>query len=319
MIGIGLYGNNGHQIQRLLRDHLRARLVAFAGFPRTALPTSLQNDSSIRECETLEELLEDDRVGLVSLCSPVRAEQPAHAEQCLTAGRHVYAEKPAALDEPTLDRLVEKSEQTRCRFHEMAGTAFEQPFLEMRRLVAEGTVGEVAHVLAQKSYPYHDRRPQDERIDGGLTLQVGVHAFRFVEHVAQVRIRRVQTMESSCGNPASGDLRMAVCVAAELENGGVASILCNYFNPQAFGSWGNECLRIWGPDGMLEATDGGARTRLVLAETDCGPLVPHDAPRAYFDRVLAEVLDGTPLPLSLEDELRPTRWAIRARDAARAG
>lgn len=47
----------------------------------------------------------------------------------------------------------------------------------------------MVQVIAEKSYPYHERRPRDEDVDGGLILQCGVHAMRFVEHVAGACVR----------------------------------------------------------------------------------------------------------------------------------
>ncbi|MDI7275203.1 MAG: Gfo/Idh/MocA family oxidoreductase [Anaerolineae bacterium] len=318
-IGVGLYGTNGHQVQGKLDGHAHARLVATAAFDRAQLTPSQQQDPDIRHYDTLEELLQDERVQLVSLCSPVRREQARQAIRCLEAGRHVYAEKPCAMTEADLDAILSAARRTGCRFHEMAGTAFEQPYLAMRALVQAGTVGTVIQVLAQKSYPYHDRRPQDEDVDGGLLMQVGVHALRFVEHVAGVRVATIEAMETRLGNPRPGGLRMAACMMMRLENGGLASAIANYLNPPAFGRWGNETLRIFGSRGFVEATDGGARTRLVLEREDRGALAVEEPGLDYFSLYTASLLGQGEMPLSLEDELHPTRMVIRARAHALSG
>jgi predicted dehydrogenase len=316
-IGVGLYGTNGHQVQLKLEGHPHARLVATAAFDRHQLTPSQQQDPEVRNYDTLDELLEDERVQLVSLCSPVRREQAREAIRCLEAGRHVYAEKPCAMTEADLDAILSAAERSGCRFHEMAGTAFEQPYLTMRSLVQAGAIGTVIQVLAQKSYPYHDRRPQDEDVDGGLLMQVGVHALRFIEHVGGVRIDTIEAIETRLGNPRPGDLRMAACLMMRLENGGLASAILNYLNPPAFGRWGNETLRIFGSRGFVEATDGGTRTRLVLESEDRGPLTIDRPGLDYFDLYVASLLGRGEMPLSLEDELHPTRMVIRAKAGAR--
>lgn len=315
---VGIYGANGHQIHNLLADHPWAQLVAEAAFPPEALPLTLKEDLAIRHYASLDQLLEDEEVELVSLCSPRRRDQAADALRCMQAGKHVYAEKPCAMTEEDLDALIAAVSATGQRFHEMAGTAFEQPYLSMRQLVAEGAIGTVVQVFAQKSYPYHGGRPQDEDVDGGLIGQASVHALRFVEHVAGQPIADIQAVETSLGNPvAGGGLRMATSLVMSLANGGVASAIANYLNPKGFRRWGNEHLRIFGTKGFVEATDGGVNTRLVMGDEDRGPVDTSAPSKDYFDFYIESLLNLGRMPLSLEDELHPTRMAIRAkRDAA---
>ena len=310
-IRVGLYGINGHQIINKLLNHPCAVLHAVAGIKTE----SLKDIKPVpRIYESLAAMLADKEIDLVSLCSPRRSEQAQEAMQCMKAGKHVYAEKPCAMSEKELDLLIETASRAKVRFHEMAGTAFDQPYLAMRELVAAGTIGTVVQVLAQKSYPYFDSRPQDEDVDGGLLLQVGIHAARFVEHVAGVKIAGIDAVETKLGNPNPGNLRMAVSMNITLENGGVASIIANYLNPKSFPSWGNETLRIFGTKGFVETVDGGTKTRLVLGEKDCGQIDIKVKPLDYFDMYIDSLLGKSHMPLSLEDELHPLRMLLHARE-----
>ncbi|TFG67327.1 MAG: hypothetical protein E4H27_09135, partial [Anaerolineales bacterium] len=182
-----------------------------------------------------------------------------------------------------------------------------------REVVQSGVLGQIVQVLAQKSYPYHDRRPQDEDADGGLLLQVGVHALRFVEHVAGEKVSEIYAIETQKGNPGQGNLRMATSLMMRLRNGGVASVLCNYLNPPVFGTWGNEALRIFGTQGFVESVDGGTKTRLVLHDEDRGALQIEHGGYDYLDLFLATLLGQSSMPLSIEDEIHPTRVLIRAK------
>ncbi len=310
-IRVGLYGANGHQITGKLVNHPSAILHAVAGIT----PESLKDiKPAPRIYENLSSMLADKEIELISLCSPLRSGQAQEAIQCMQAGKHVYSEKPCAMTEKELDLIIETSGRLNVSFHEMAGTGFEQPYLAMREIVASGTIGTVVQVLAQKSYPYFDSRPQDEDVDGGLLLQVGIHAARFVEHVAGVRIADIDAFETKLGNPKAGNLRMAASMSIRLENGGVASILSNYLNPRSFTSWGNETLRIFGTKGFVEAVDGGTKTRLVLGEKDCGQIEINEKPLDYFDMYVDSLLGKGKMPISLEDELHPLRMLIRCRE-----
>jgi predicted dehydrogenase len=319
-LGVGLYGTNGHQIQKLLDDYPDARLAAVCEVPRESLTQAQRADSSVRVHDSLESMLDDPRVHFVSLCSSRRADQAGQAVSALNRGKHVYAEKPCALSEAALDEIVRSAGESSGVFHEMAGTAFKQPYHSMRELIAAGTVGEVVQVYAQKSYPYHDRRPQDEAVDGGLLLQVGVHALRFIEHVAGVRVAEIEALETGHGNPAHGNLRMATSLLARLENGGVASVVANYLHQHwPIGTWGNECLRVWGDRGLVEADDGGTSVRLLGADGRCEPFSVGPEPPDYLYQFFDSVLGRSSMPLELEEELHPTRMVIRAKEQLGGG
>jgi len=306
----GLYGGNGHQIHGLLASHDLAEVVACAAFPVDRLTDA----KAVRVHESFEALLSDPEVDFVSLCSPRRRDQARDAILALRAGKHVYAEKPCAMTEVDLDAILQVAEETGCIFREMAGTAFDQPYLTMREIVGAGRIGEVVQVIAEKSYPYFEGRPQDEDVDGGLIGQCSVHALRFVEHVAGVEIQSISAAETTFGNPVTeGGLRMACCLIGKLKNGGLASIAANYLNPRGTGAWGYETLRILGTLGMVESTQGGGHTRLVIGGEDLGPLDTSKSKSTYFDDFLRLLKGEGSMPLSLAEEISPTRWTIRAK------
>jgi predicted dehydrogenase len=312
---IGIYGENGHQVQSLLENCTEAELVATAAFPKEKLPASLREKKSISHYSSLGDLLKDERVDLVSLCSPLRKDQAKDAIAALRAGKHVYAEKPCALTEEDLDEIIRVSKETGRVFREMAGTAFDQPYLTMRGIVRTGQLGEIVQITVEKSYPYTDARPQNEEIDGGLIGQNAIHGVRMIEHVAGVAVKSVSALETTSGNPVKGGgLRMASLLMLELANGGIASVAANYLNQRGSGVWGYEMLRIWGTKGLIESSRGGGQTRLILGEKDLGALDAGTPGENYFYHYLQSLLGKGKMPLTLEEELSPTRWVIRAKN-----
>ena len=298
-LAVAAYGSNGHQIDHLLANHPLARLCAVAEFSQDRI-ARIADSSSVKRYNSFDDLLNDDEIDVISLCSPRRKDQADQAIRAMRAGKHVYAEKPCAMSEAQLDRIIATSIETGRIFHEMAGTAFAQPYLSVRGLVAAGAIGEVVQVLAQKSYPLApQRRPQ-------------VHAVRMIEHVAGVRVESVQALQTQLGNPGAGGLRIAGAMQCILANGGVASVTCNYLNPPTFGRWGNEMLRIFGTEGFVEITDGGQGTRLVTRDKDHGPVEITGPSIEYHDMMFKEILGLEPMPHDLQTELHPTRVVIRA-------
>lgn len=319
MIGIGLYGINGHQIQKAMVNHPLARVVAVTDIQHEYLPSEIQADERVRVYHRLEDMLADDRVELVSLCSARRIDQATHALSALNARKHVLAEKPCAMSETSLNALVETARRSGRIFHEMAGTSFEQPYAAMREIVSCGRLGQVVQVIVEKSYPWHAGRPQDEKIDGGLIAQCAIHALRMVEQVAGTPVSGIQALQTSLGNPVDGGgLYMAASLMLTLGGGGLASICANYLNMPGTGVWGNESLKILGTKGSIETRDGGRYRRLVIGGEDLGDFDVLTQQPSWLDRVLREILHGESMPLSLEEELSPTRWALRAREKAMA-
>jgi predicted dehydrogenase len=312
-IGVGLYGSNGHQLRPdSLAKHPHARLVAVAGVRQTALP------EGVKRHESLDALIADPQVEIISLCSPRRADQAQDAIRCLKAGKHVYAEKPSALTERELDEILAAAKSSGKEFHEMAGTAFTANYAAMTKVVRDGGIGDVVQVLVQKSYRYGARRPQDEALDGGMFLQVGVHAVRMIEHVAGVRIEGITGWETMFGKPETGDGKIAGAVQIGLENGGLATIIMNYLNPgHPTIPHGNETLRIFGTKGFVESVDGGQRTRWVTAKEIVEPL-PKGRSVDYFDTIAEHLVTGKAMPLTLEEELHPLRMLLRAKEKLRA-
>ena len=312
---VGLYGNYGHQIQDKLYDNEDAELVAVSDVSDSFFSEIKEHCNNIILYSSLEEMLKDTSIDLISFCSPKRSEQEEHVIMCLKAGKHVYAEKPAAFSEEGLERILAVAKENGCEFHEMADSVFIEPYWSVRKLVQSGKIGEVIQVYVQKSYPLNiENRPQDEETDGGLVRQAGIHAIRFLEHITGLQVKDVQVNQTHLGNitPDKG-LYTASSWLMTLSNGGVASACVNYLNPKGFSRWGNESVRIFGTEGMVEITDGGQKTHLYTHNADEGEIDTHNSDCVdYFKLLTKHLLYGSDLPLSQEDELHPLRVVIRA-------
>lgn len=313
-IGVALYGTEGHQLQDTLKDHPLAHVVALCAFAPEKIPDHLRQ---VRVHAELDALLADPEVELVSFCSPRKDEQGEHLIRCLEAGKHAYAEKPCCMEESVLDRIIATAKRTGKIFHEMGGTAFVQPYCTLREVVASGAIGEVIQVVSQKAYPWADWRPGDERVDGGLALQVGVYNARFAEHVAGVKIASMQMCETKLGNEVSGsECRRAVSFLMSFENGGVGSGAANYCCPATPGwkNWGYESLIVFGSQGFVESLDGGRIGTLAVNGREPQSLDFSRPGRDWLDMFFEEISTGNKvIPYTLEEELSPTRWVIRAK------
>lgn len=306
-VGIALYGDNGHQ---LVPDDLASLLAHITG----VFACQRKDYTTLSTYASYEDLLHDPKVHLVSFCAPQRKEQGDLILQALHAGKHVYAEKPAVMDEIQLDLILQTAEQSELIFCEMANTFWEEPYATVRELIHSGSIGSPVQIFAQKSYPFANWRPQEETIDGGLLLQNAVYCFRFVLHVLGEKISHVQAVETTKGNPIQGDLRMAVSLQMELAQGGVVSAIANYLNQPSIGPWGNEQLRIFGENGIIETSPFEDTVTVYYPNSK---EIHFPKPRnSLLALLIHSIQTKSPLPFSMEWLLEPTRMALRAKKNA---
>jgi predicted dehydrogenase len=311
-IKVGLCGTVGHQIHNDLRDHPKAEIIGLCDFAQ--IPEHLKGACVF---QSLEELLSEPSLQLISFCSPFKDEQGDQIIQALEAGKHVYAEKPCCLSEAVLDRIIASARRTGMRFHEMNVSSLAQPYCTLRDIVQAGAIGEVIQVISQKSYPWVVWRPKDERVDGGLTRQVGLYNVRFAEHVAGLQVKSLDIKETELGNDhANSDCRRAVSMLMTFENGAVGSAVANYCCPEPpdWNQWGYEMLRIFGTKGFVEAIDNGRIGTLAITGQPPQELDFSAPGQDMLELFLEEIeTDEDRVPFTLEEELSPTRWVLRAK------
>ena len=102
-----------------------------------------------RACTSLDEVLADDRVRIVSICTP----HHLHVEQgiaCAEAGRHILVEKPVALDLEGLDALAEAVRRAGVKSLVSFVLRWNPLFETIKTLIADGLLGEL--FLAETGY-----------------------------------------------------------------------------------------------------------------------------------------------------------------------
>lgn len=309
-VRIALYGENGHQVSEEMIRQAGGILVGVCQIRNTSL------GESVKVYQSMQELLEDESIDLVCVCSPLRSEQAEDIKQILRKGKHVYAEKPCVMKEEDLDEILTTAREQNVIFCEMAGCMMDRPYNRVRELIEEGILGEIVQIFVQKSYPYADFRPQDEAVDGGLILQNAVYGARFVEHIAGEKIIEVtDALETSLGNPKEGGLRMACALQMRLEHGGIASVIANYLNQPGTKVWGNEELRVFGTRGYLKTNIEDASVDVFAGEEK---LHFESTPKQSLFELLVDCIQKQePFPYSAEYLTHPTRIVLRAKKKAK--
>ena len=153
-----------------------------------------------RLCTDFQQILEDPEVDIVSICTP----NDRHAEECILAaqaGKHVFLEKPAAIREEDLPRMLEAVRQAKVKT--MVGFILRfNPLVKLqKRLVAEGELGKV--FLANVDYWFGRERGgwmKHRENTGGAFILAGCHSVDMARWILDSDIESVTAQSAMVGD-----------------------------------------------------------------------------------------------------------------------
>lgn len=131
--------------------------------------------------ERPEDLLADEGVGLVSICTPT----PTHADlaiAALEAGKHVLVEKPVAVGTPDVARLAEAAREAGTLCMPAMCVRFWPGYAEVRQLVASEAYGPVVTARFERlgAAPGWASFYDDPRASGDALFDLHIHDADFV-------------------------------------------------------------------------------------------------------------------------------------------
>lgn len=242
----------------------------------------------LRHAETTEALLADGEVELVlNLTIPA-----AHAEvnrAALSAGRHVYCEKPLAIDRATGQDLVEQARSCGLRLGGAPDTFLGSAWQTARRLVDDGLIGRpvaaTAFMLCAGHESWHANPDFYYQRGGGPMFDMGpyylsalIHLLGPVKSVAAMackgREERVATSEACRGRRIRVETPTHVAGTVQFAGGAVATMVTSFDCPgsrlgpiELHGVEGS--LALPDPNGfggeILHMPRGGAQWRSIAA------------------------------------------------------
>lgn len=147
-----------------------------------------------------EELLNDSRVDIVSICTP----NDLHAGEAIMAakaGKQIFLEKPAAIDDAGLDELSSVISQYRTKT--MMGLVLRfNPLSRMqKRLISEGELGRI--LLTNVDYWFGRERGswmREGKRAGGAFVLGGCHSVDLASFLLGAKITAVRGDSVQCGN-----------------------------------------------------------------------------------------------------------------------
>ncbi|XP_027136829.1 trans-1,2-dihydrobenzene-1,2-diol dehydrogenase isoform X1 [Larimichthys crocea] len=141
-----------------------------------------------------EELARDPDIDVVY----IGVIHPYHLSTCLlfmNAKKNVLCEKPLAMNTKEVQEILASAKNNGVFFMEAVWTRFFPASVEIRRLLAEGEVGELKIVKSEFGVPLmHVARSVRKELGGGAMLDLGIYCLQFICMVYREKPECIQAM-----------------------------------------------------------------------------------------------------------------------------
>ena len=292
-------------------------------------------DLGVRTCTSPEQLLADESIRIISLCTP----DDTHAEwavRILAAGKHLLMEKPLALSLQEAERIGDVLASAPGTFAVDYEFRLNPAIRKLRSLVADGILGDV-----QAFTLYHFRRPfkrdkwrrwiQYRRSSGGLIVEETSHWLDLLRFITAKEVAEL-SCRSADGIHRDFDYEDIAFIQGSLDGGGIFQIshaLSGFdfsLNLTVHGSEATAWCHL--KDGARSSLDGGQtsyRGLVAWAQPGCTPGHAHTVEygtevcepyniREYVKHFAACAASGKRPPAGYEEALEALRLALWARD-----
>lgn len=254
---------------------------------------ALAKEQGIFVYESLEALLSDETVQLVTVAIPNQLHKPI-CIQAMKALKHVVCEKPVALNHQELQEMIQASKDNGVLFTVHQNRRWDEDYLIMKHIYEEGTLGKVfrieSRVHGSRGIP-GDWRNQKE-CGGGMVLDWGVH---LLDQIMQMIPRKLTSIYAELSYVTNENCDDGFTVTLKFEDDLTVVVevgTSNFINlPRWYmlGENGSAVIEDWQLNGKIVMVSDWQKRDAVPVETAAG-LTKTMAPRT------PETIKEYPLP-----------------------
>lgn len=196
-------------------------------------------------------------------------------EEAAQAGKHIFCEKPIALDLASIDRAMDAVKYAGVKFQIGFNRRFDANYSRVRQAVERGEIG----------HPYqfciisHDPAPppiEYLRVSGGIFLDMTVHDFDMVRFLIGSEVEEVFAFGGVMSGPASGEEADvdSTIVSLRLANGVIGTI--SNSRQAVYGY--DQRVEVFGSAGTIAIGNNYQNTAIISDSQS----VRRDLPRIFF-------------------------------------
>ncbi len=288
----------------------RCKLVAFADeidapIERVALARSLAAELELPYIANLDDALTREDVHIVSLCTEVERRGQVGAK-CATAGKHVYLDKPMALNPEQADQIVNAVEKSGVKT-QMFSNIHSKWARSVKQTLDNGSIGELkaihCDVMFAKGHPgtapigkKRLQKPNLERYSFVAAkpemFDIGVYAVSMINWVTQKQVLSVfcGTANYFFKEHYNCDLEDFGALVLSLEDGVTATVAAGRYGWQSHPQGGVRKVHLIGTDAALTFDASSNRLEIFAAEPAFEPPTPHPLdPMGMWSSTTSEV------------------------------
>lgn len=186
-----------------------------------------------------EQVFSDPGIDAVLICSSTDT-HAAFIEAAARGGKHIFCEKPIALDLASIDRALAVVEDTGVRLQIGFNRRFDPNFAEVHRLVAEGAIGR-PQILRISSRDPEPPPIEYVKVSGGLFVDMTIHDFDMARFIMGEEVEEVYATGAALIDPKIGE-------AGDIDT----AMVTLRFRSGAIGAIDNSRQAVYGYDQRLE-------------------------------------------------------------------
>ncbi len=268
-------------------------------------------------------IFEEPDINAVLICSSTDT-HAAFIEEAAKAKKHVFCEKPIALDLATIDHALAAAEEAGIKLQIGFNRRFDPNFMEARRQVLEGLIG-MLHIVRISS-----RDPEPPPLayietSGGLFMDMTIHDFDMARYIVGDDVEEVYAAGAVLVDPKigeAGDIDTAVITLRF--RGGAIGVIDN--SREAVYGY-DQRLEVFGNQGMISVDNPRPHTAIHSGRAgDSAPPLLHFFLERYAQSFVTElrgfveaIRNDTEPPVSGRDGRAPVVIALAALRSLREG
>lgn len=221
-----------------------------------------------------EDVIDHPGIDAVLICSSTDT-HAALIEQAANAGKHIFCEKPIALELDAIDRALAAVEQAGVKLQIGFNRRFDANYKRVREAIMSGEVGD-PHILRITSRDPAPPPISYVRVSGGLFLDMTIHDFDMARFLIGSEIDEVHAVAGVRVDPAigeAGDIDTAV-ILLKFANGVIGTI--DNSRQAAYG-YDQRC-EVFGSKGAIHTLNNHPNTAVVST----AQAVRIDNPHRFF-------------------------------------
>jgi predicted dehydrogenase len=203
-----------------------------------------------------KELLRNDAIDAIFISATPETTHYPMARDCLLAGKHVFLEKPIALDLQEADELIELARARRLKFTIGYSQRFNPKYAYAKQCLADGTLGEPVSALVSR----HITRSLGNKISGRIKLSPAAmeatHDLDFLlwclEPARPVRVYSETVYRVMQRVNGAADCQW---IMITMDNGVVITVGAGWILPPGYPNFSSTWIEIVGSEGALMIDD----------------------------------------------------------------